>query len=79
MYGNFCIQYQHKNKFHYDLDNGLVTYNDQAIIYKVGKNGEPNQLGIWTVNDGLDMKYSASTIFSGRRFFRVGTAKVLFL
>lgn len=53
-----------------------MTFNDQAIIYKVSTNGVPNRLGSWKINGSLDMKYSASTISSGRRFFRVGTAKV---
>jgi len=53
-----------------------MTYNEQAMIHKVSSDGVPNQLGTWTINGGLEMKYDASTVVSGRRFFRVGTAKV---
>ncbi|VVC37864.1 Ionotropic glutamate receptor, L-glutamate and glycine-binding domain,Ionotropic glutamate [Cinara cedri] len=64
-----------KNQFHYNVNNGLVTYNDRAIMYKVSADGVPHEIGLWTVNNGLDMKYSVSTIVSGRRFFRIGIAK----
>jgi len=53
-----------------------MTYNEQAIILKISPDGVPNQLGTWTINGGLEMKYDALTVVSGRRFFRVGTAKV---
>lgn len=55
-----------------------MRYNEQAMILKVSPDGVPNHLGMWTINGGLEMKYDASTVVSGRRFFRVGTAKVSF-
>lgn len=70
------FQYEHKNDLYYNVDTNLVTYNDRAIIYKIGPNGELNQLGSWTVDKGLNLKYEVSSVFSGQRFFRVGTAKV---
>lgn len=53
-----------------------MMYNEQAMILKISPDGVHNQLGTWTINGGLEMKYDASTVISGRRFFRVGTAKV---
>lgn len=53
-----------------------MTYNEQAMILRISQTGVPNQLGTWTANGGLKMKYNASTVVSGRRFFRVGTAMV---
>ncbi|KAE9526559.1 hypothetical protein AGLY_013207, partial [Aphis glycines] len=67
--------YEYKNEFHYDIDTKLMTYNEQATILKISPDGVPNQLGTWTINEGLEMKYDALTVVSGRRFFRVGTAK----
>ncbi|KAF0758016.1 ionotropic receptor 25a [Aphis craccivora] len=67
--------YEYKNEFHYDIDTKLMTYNEQAVILKISPDGVPNQLGTWTINGGLEMKYDALTVVSGRRFFRVGTAK----
>ncbi|XP_026814788.1 ionotropic receptor 25a [Rhopalosiphum maidis] len=69
--------YENKNEFHYDIDTKLMTYNEQAIILKISADGVHNQLGTWTINGGLEMKYDALTVVSGRRFFRVGTAKAI--
>lgn len=60
----------------YDIDTNLMTYNEQAMILRVSEAGVHNHLGTWTVNGGLEMKYNASTVVSGRRFFRIGTAMV---
>ncbi|XP_060879415.1 ionotropic receptor 25a [Metopolophium dirhodum] len=72
---NLLNSYENKNEFQYDIDTNLMTYNEQAMILKVSSDGVPNQLGTWTINGGLEMKYDASTVVSGRRFFRIGTAK----
>ncbi|KAL5234431.1 hypothetical protein ACI65C_001841 [Semiaphis heraclei] len=66
--------FQNKNELQYDIDTNLMTYNEQAMILKVSRDGVPNHLGTWTVNGGLEMKYNASAVVSGRRFFRIGTA-----
>lgn len=70
------FQYENKNEFYYNMSTNSITYNDQAIIYKISTNGELNQLGSWTTHKGLDMKNAVNTVSSGRRFFRIGTTKV---
>lgn len=70
------FQYENRNEFHYNMSTNSITYNDQAIIYKISTNGELNQLGLWNIYKGLNMKNDVNTKSSGRRFFRVGTAKV---
>ncbi|XP_025420928.1 ionotropic receptor 25a [Sipha flava] len=69
--------YELKDEIHFEADTDLVTYNDQAEIYKMNVNGVPNHLGSWTANDDLNMKYLVSTVSSGRRFFKIGIIKFI--